>query len=244
MVPIYNYPLPAVPAEMNILDDKIYISLPDLCRIDVFSKVNCQKESSLYFDHSVSSFCIDENYIYYSEHDQHCRVFKKNVVTNEVTMVQDHTSYFYYPKLYLNKENKILYIGESSSSGSAIYYYDSDTLTLKSMFKKGNYGIMNHTREIFHIGNEIFWGNYRLSDTNAKELVGKYGTVDYGSVTFASEEIISTYEGLFITDTYECVVNYFNAGFDFEYILISESYNFFFRERLIEKNIIVDIFFE
>jgi len=49
--------------------------------------------------------------------------------------------------------------------------------------------------------------------------------------------------GLFITDTYECVVNYFNAGFDFEYILISESYNFFFRERLIEKNIIVGVNF-
>ena len=112
------------------------------------------------------------------------------------------------------------------------------------MFKKDNYGITNHTREIFHIGNDIFWGNYRLSDTNARELVGRYGTADYGSVTFASEEAISTYEGLFITETYECVIDYFDAGFNFEYILVSQSYNFFFRQRSFEKNIIFGVNFD
>ena len=244
MVPVYNTPLAGVPAEMNILGDKIYISFPDLYRIDVFSKSDCKKESSLYFDHEVSSFCIDGNYIYYSEHDQHCRVFKKNLTTNEITMVQNPSSYFYYPKLYLNKENNILYIGECNSNGSAIYYLDASTLALKSMFKKDNYGITNHTREIFHIGNDIFWGNYRLSDTNARELVGRYGTADYGSVTFASEEAISTYEGLFITETYECVIDYFDAGFNFEYILVSQSYNFFFRQRSFEKNIIFGVNFD
>ncbi|MBQ8409387.1 MAG: hypothetical protein IJY39_11060 [Clostridia bacterium] len=174
MLPVSNIPLAGEPAEINSVGNKIYISLPDLCRIDVFSKSNCVKESSLYFDHEVSSFCIDGNYIYYSEHDQFCKVFKKNLVTNELTMVQNTgLNTFYFPKLYLNEEDRILYIGESGSTGSALYYYDADTLALKSVFKKNDYGIMNHTREIFHLGDEIFWGNYRLSDTNAKELVGR-----------------------------------------------------------------------
>ena len=103
---------------------------------------------------------------------------------------------------------------------------------------------MNHTREIFHVGNQIFWGNYCLSDTNAKELIGRYGTADYGSVVYASEELVSTYEGLFMADTYECVIDYYDADFDFEYMLISESYNVFFRQRYFDKNIIVGVNFE
>lgn len=244
MVPVYNTPLAGVPAEMNIIGDNIYISFPDLCRIDVFSKFDCQKETSIYFDHEVSSFCIEGDYIYYSEHDQHCKVFKKNLVTNELTMVKYKNSFsFYCPKLYLNKEDRILYIGECGSSGSALYYYDADTLALKSMFEKDDYGITNHTREIFHIGDDIFWGNYRLSDTNAKQLIGRYGTQNYGSMVFASEEIVSTYEGLFLTDTYECIIDYFDSDFDFEYVLVSESNNVFFRERFADENIIIGINF-
>ena len=245
LTPIYNVPLAGVPAEMNFVDDKIYISLPDLCRIDVFSKSDCVKVSSIYFDHEVTSFCLDGDYIYYSEKDQHCKVFKKNLSTGELKTVQAGNQYFFYaPKVYLNKEDQILYIGESGSTGSAIYYFDAVTLELKSVFKKNDYGIMNHTREIFHYGDEIFWGSYRLSDTNAREVIGKYGTANYGSVTFVSDEMVSTYEGLFLTDTYECVIDYFDAGFDFEYMLVSESYNIFFRQRIFDKNIIIGVNFE
>ena len=245
MTPIYNIPLSGVPAEMNIEDDKIYISLPDLCKIDVFSKSDCSKISSIRFDHEVSSFCLDGNYIYYTEHYQHCAVFKKNLTTGALQQVQlEKVFRFYCPKIYLNKEDRILYIGESGTSGSDLYYFDADTLELKSVFTKNNYGIWNHTREIFHYGDEIFWGNYRLSDTDATELIGRYGTEDSGSLTFVSEEIVSTYEGLFLTETYECIVNYWEADFDFEYILISESYNVFFRQRSGDQNIIVGVNFE
>lgn len=229
---LYNTPLTGVPAEMNIVDDKIYISLPDLCRIDVFSKSNCKKETALYFDTAVSSFCLDGDYIYYSEHDQHCKVYKKNLVTNEKTEIRTSNIYsFYEPKVYLNKEDRILYIGERGTTGSSIYYFDSDTLELKSVFEKDDYGIFNHTREIFHIGDMIFWGNYCLSDTNAKQLIARYGTADYGSVVFASEELVATYEGIFLTDTCECIVNYDDANFKFEYVLVSNSYHVFFRMR-------------
>ena len=245
MEPIYNVPLAGVPAEMNIVGDKIYISMPDLYKIDIFSKSTGTKESSLYFDREVSSFALDGEYIYYSEHDQHCEVFKMNLATGAEQKIQTGNVYsFYYPKVYLNQEDRILYIGESGSSGSAIYYFDADTLALKSVFKKDNYGITNHTRDIFHVGDEIYWGNYCLSDTNARELVGRYGTASYGSVTYASEELVSTYEGLFLAETYECVINYFDAGFNFEYLIVTESYNFFFRQRSLDKNIIIGINFD
>ena len=247
MAPTSNVPLAGVPAEMNIIGDKIYVSLPDLCRIDIFSKGDLDKEGSLYFDHEVSSFCLDGDYIYYTEHDQHCKVFKKNLTTNAIQTVNNSNGNyisFYEPKVYLNKEDGILYIGETGTTGSAIYYYDANTLILKSVFKKDEYGIMNHTREIFHVGDYIFWGNYCLSDKNAKELICRYGTASYGSVTFASEEMVSTYEGLFLTDTGECVIDYYEAGFDYEYLMVSESYNVFFRERGYDVDTIIGVNFD
>lgn len=244
MMAVTNIPLAGKPAEINLIGDRIYISLPDLCRIDIFSKSNPAKISSLYFEHEVSSFCIDGNYVYYSEHDQYCEVYKKNLTTNElIRIIPDRGSTFYQPKLYLNKQDNILYIGETGTTGSTLFYYDATTLQLKSVFRKNGYGIMNHTRDIFHIGDEIFWGNYRLSDTDAKQIVGRYGEGDYGSVNFASEELVSTYEGIFLTDTYECIVNYFDAGFKFQYILVTESYNVFFRARSIDKNVILGVNF-
>ena len=244
MTAISNVPLAGKPAEINIIGSQIYVSLPDLSRIDVFSKSSLNKTSSIYLDHKVSSFCIDGEYIYYSEHDQHCAVYRKNMTTNELTKILPDRGYtFYQPKLYLNKEDNILYIGETGSSGSTLFYYDATTLELKSYFRDDDYGVMNHTRDIFHVGDEIFWANYRLSDTNAKQIVGRYGELTYGSVNFASEELVSTFEGIFLTDTYECVVNYFDADFDFEYILITESYNIFFRDRDSNDNIIVGVNF-
>ena len=38
MMAVTNIPLAGKPAEINLIGDRIYISLPDLCRIDIFSK--------------------------------------------------------------------------------------------------------------------------------------------------------------------------------------------------------------
>ena len=122
-------------------------------------------------------------------------------------------------------------------------FVSDDEVDAVTAFVKNNYGIMNHTREIFRIGNEVFWGNYRFSDTDATNIIGRYGVVDYGSVNYASKELVSTFEGLFLTDTYECIVDYFDADFKFEYILVSESYNVFFRARSINRNVIIGVNF-
>ena len=245
MMAVANIPLAGKPAEINIYGNEIYISLPDLCKIDVFSKSSYSKVSSLYFEHEVSSFCIDGNYVYYSEHDQHCEVFRKNLATNELVKIVRQNDYsFYQPKLYLNKEDNILYIGETACTGCGLYYFDATTLELKCKFLKNDYGIFNHTRDIFHIGDEIFWGNYRLSDTNAKELIGRYGVAQYGSINFASKDVVSTSEGLFLTDTYECIIDYFYDDFEYECILVTESSNIFFRNRdYLKRNIIIGVNF-
>jgi len=255
MSPLFNIPLDGVPAEVNIVGKEIYISLPDLCRVDVFSKIDCIKVFSLDFDHQISSFCFDEGVIYYSEHDQHCRVFRKDLVTNEAGVIQASPlpggtlpETFYFPKILLDKEKRILYVGESGSSGCVLYYYDADSLILKNRFcelrGKWEYGHRNHTREMFHISDEIFWGCYRFSDTNAEDVKGYYDDVyKEGDLTFVTKDLVATYEGLFLADTYECVVDYSDAEFDFKYILISDDYYIFFRSGDANEHIIYGLNF-
>ena len=91
MMAVTNIPLAGKPAEINLIGDRIYISLPDLCRIDIFSKSSFAKTSSIYFEHEVSSFCVDGNVIYYSEHDQHCEVFRRNMTTNDFSEITKKT---------------------------------------------------------------------------------------------------------------------------------------------------------
>ena len=47
----------------------------------------------------------------------------------------------------------------------------------------------------------------------------------------------------FLTDTCECIIDYYEADFDFDYILVSESYNVFFRQRIFDRNIIIGVNF-
>ena len=141
------------------------------------------------------------------------------------------------------QQDRLLYVGESQCTGCNIYYFDADTLQPKSSFLKNGSGITNETRDIFHIGDSVFWANYCLSDTDAEKTIGRYGEWSHGSVNYASAELVSTFEGLFLTDTCECILNYADEEFYYEYILISKSNNIFFRSKDYDRNMIIGINF-
>lgn len=242
MLPLYNITLPSAPAEINIFGEYIYISFPDLYRIDILSKTDCSTVGSWSFECEVSSFYISGNYIYYSEHDQWCQVFRKNLITNEVTMILGGTNNsFYYPKIYLNEKDNILYIGESKSTGCSLYYYNATTLELKNEFTKNGYGISNNTRELFHVNDAVFWSYYKISDTNSSQLISTYGQTVASSVTFATTDYVSTHEGVFLADTGELIVSCKDTNFYYDYLLITKSNNVFFRSEYTNENVIYGI---
>ena len=239
MTPLYNTPLSGIPGEISIIENKIYVSLYSLHRIDIFSKSDGKKESFISLENEVYSFAIYDNYIFYSEASQHCKVFRKNILSNETVTLQQT---FYCPKIYVNHEDGLLYIGESHSSGSRLYYFDANTLLLKSSFAKNNYGISNNTREIFHVNNMVFWGNYCFSDTNATAPICVYGRDDIGEVIFASEDYVSTRDGIYVTDTTECIIKPQNDKYYYRDIIISESYNVFLKSHLsTNANVLIGI---
>lgn len=201
--PIYSAPLEGRPAEIQVDGNDLLISFPDLKCIKVYNKNTFALVRSISLPNVVSSFCIDGNVVYYSEDNQHCKVFCTNLLKNETKTILNHDDVperFYFPKLLLNKAENLLYIGESGSSGSEIYYYNTSDLSLHSKYAKDNYGHFNNKRTMYLVGNNVFWGGFRLAADDAEEVIGEYtGNATY----YADENFVITAKGIYDTDTYQ-----------------------------------------
>lgn len=217
-------PLMGAPAEINIIGEYIYVSLPTLYRIDIFRKQDCAQGPSISLGREVSSFQILGNYIYYCEDDQHCYVYRKNLRTDEEIRCRRGSAYE--PKILLNVEENVLIIGESGSSRSMVYYVDMRTMEELWLFTPDNY---NNTREMLLVDGKIYWSSYCLSATADGGILGRYGSNDIQmSMCGASENWVVTREGLFIADTYECVADFNATGFKYFHMLLDEENNTLF----------------
>ena len=199
---LYTTSLPGKPAEIQVEGNNLYISYPDLKCIKVYNKTTFSLIESISLPNVVSSFCIDGDLVYYSEHDQHCKVYCTNLQTKETKMIKNGnvSKSFYFPKLALNKELGLLYIGESGSTGSALYYYNTSDLSLHSVFKKDNYGLTNQKRTLFYVGNNVFWGGFRFGADSAENIIGSYSG---NSIYYADQNFVITVKGIYDTESYQ-----------------------------------------
>ena len=211
--------LPGIPAEIHIENNQILISFPNLKTIKYYNKDSFDYEKELKLPQIVSSFCFYNEYIFYSEDDQHCKVFRTNMNTGETKQVMFSC---YFPKLLVNTEDKLLYIGESHSTGSKLYYVDLESLTVKSSFALKNYGYCNCSRNICYDGEYVYFGRFRVDKLNANKVVGEYDDSYRDGVGFVSGEFVTTRFGVYVKDTYEPILYFDNAE---EHSLITSSEN-------------------
>lgn len=217
-------PLNGSPAEMNFVGDCVYISLPELHRIDIFRKVDCAPGPSIRLEEEVSSFQIAGNYLFYSEHDQHCRIFRLNMRTGEKKQYLKNyiDNRLYYPKIILNKTDFTLLAGETNSSRSSIYYLDAKSMDMISSHSLNGY---NLRREMFLFEDKVYWSNLCLGGTANGSVQGKYTGQPGGSngIGYVSENWVITGSGLFRVDTYELIADFVGASLFPEHMLISEA---------------------
>lgn len=202
---VYSSPLGGRPAEVQVDGNNLLISFPDLKCIKVYNKKTFSQIKTISLPNVVSSFCIDGDIVFYSEDDQHCKVYCTNLSTNVTETLARNDgvpNLFYFPKLLLNKEKGLLYIGESNSTGSTLYYYNAFDLTFHSMYRKNNYGLMNQRRTMFLVNDNVFWGGMRFGADNAENIIGEYGGT---STYYADEDFVITATGIYETDSYQYV---------------------------------------
>lgn len=235
MQTILDVQLPAIPAEINLVNDQILISFPLLKSIKYYSKSSKQFLKEMILPNIVSSFCIDNDFVYYSEDDQHCKVYRTQISTGNTVVINklnQSFSMFYFPKLLLNKADRILYIADSNTTGGKIYYFDMDTLIEKSCYQgNGLYGYSNITRFIAFDEDYVYFGKFKLDKLDATKIIGEYTPVDYElgdvdgywtGITFVNDNFVITTTGIYDKDSFEPILPFPQR---FSYSLITSSEN-------------------
>ncbi len=195
---ITAYSLPAAPAEARIYGEKLYVSFPALNKIQAYDKQSLKTLNSITGLGEVSSFCIDGSTLYYSEHDQWCKIFRKNLSTGENDQIKfTGKDLFYNPKLELNKKAGLLYIGESGLSAGRVYYCNLSDLSLNSFFADGGYGYHNNNRCMYVYEDGVYWGSFKLNAAKADDVLLQYGSASGCSISFAGERFVCSRVGLF-----------------------------------------------
>lgn len=174
--------LPGSPAEIHIEGQQIQISIPNLQCINTYDKNSLEQVKSIVLPNSVISFCIDGDLVYYSGGSNGGNIYRTNILTEDTEQLPGYpyaSKLFLNPKLLLNREKGILYIGESNSNSSSIFYYK--TSGLSCLYKSET--VNNGARTMFLANDKLYWGPMILDPVNPA------GSEEYYMSTSAKAEL-------------------------------------------------------
>lgn len=203
--------LPGTPAEIQLDNNQILISFPTLQSINYYDKTSFVETKSIHLPHIVSSFAFDNGFVYYTEDDQWCNIYRTNL--SDTTKTDKIVGYYYFPKILINKQDNLLYVIESSTTGSKVHYINLSDLTLQS--ETSGYGYDNISRYAYFDGQYLYAMNFKIDKTNASHIVGEYVyKQDYwDGVTFVNNDFIITDNAIYSKDTLAPVL-VFNSSFN------------------------------
>jgi len=212
--------LPGEASEIHLYGDELWVLYSRLNVINIYNK-NFELKRQLSFDSRLGSFDLYGDYIIYSTYDQHCRVYRLNMKTNEIKSFVCPNYSFYEPDILVDTKNGDVYIGESNNRDKAgkLYRYDVETMTLKSMAQVRNIVYVNGERRMFLCNDALYWGHFKIElkdfdkdldyycykGSNHKDFHA-YSDVNYVSgMLFANERYVVTTKGFFDAKTDELI---------------------------------------
>lgn len=215
------------PAKMRNYGDELWISYPDLQCIKIYDKATFSQKSTISLSHPVNSFDVYNDYLIYSEDDQHVEVYRYNMKTSESVElpVIDGRFTFYEAAVLVNKEHGVLYVGESGSTGADLFCYDIETLEIIECYKYNSYGYANAARTLFLLNNRLYWGEFAFDSLDISAPIGQYSSRYSAGMLHVDELFVVTSKGLYINETYELLLR--NEFPQWEMMLITESGNIF-----------------
>ncbi len=219
------------PAKMRKYGDELWISYPDLKCIKIHDSKTFDVKNTLYFSNEVSSFDVYGDYLIYTEDDQHVNAYRYNMKTSESVRIKTENIYsFYEADVLVNSELGYVYIGESASSGSVLYCFDIETLTLVTKYCKDEYGYNNKNRRTFLLGDFVYWGEFKLNAKNISQLDGQYTGQYPSGMLHVDETFVATSNGIYLTSTFEQLASGLFNGYDSS-IAITKSGNILITEQ-------------
>ncbi|MDO5521818.1 MAG: InlB B-repeat-containing protein [bacterium] len=159
------------PTDLLIEDGYLYVAFADAHYILVIDFKKREIVDTLYTTSEPYQIVKEGKNIYYTEESQHCGVYKYSLESKTDKRLLSA----YYPVLAINKEDHILYVGESHSSGSNLYYYSTsrEELIGKSDYDNG-YGFWYPERQIEFDGEYVYYADYVINKLDPTDLIEEY----------------------------------------------------------------------
>lgn len=196
--------LTSQPTDIFISNRKLYIPLNDTNQIAVVDIVSQTIEKMLYTSSDPYRVVLDGNKLYYSGKGESCEVFEYDLDTDMETKIE--TPLLDYPDLAINTYGHVLYIGDTNSSRSTLYYYD--TLNNAPIGYTGEYGF--EARSVVYDGLNVYYSGEAFDPLNPAIINGTWSTNIDEYVLYADQGLIFTNFSL-----YYYAESYFKL-FDFE----------------------------
>lgn len=204
--------LESSPGEINLINNDLWVSFPSLKQIRVYDKNNFTEKNRYNFEHAIHSFDVSNDYIIYASSDQHCEIYRYNILSKEEKQItfywynergtEMYEREFYEPNIIINKNSGLLYIGESCVTTSKLWCLDLETFELKTYYSENDYGYCNFKRQMFLLEDSIYWGAYKFDAADVSKVKCRYEPKRYngGGMLYANEEFVITVEGLYLRD--------------------------------------------
>ncbi len=228
---IFNYELSGRPAKIHNRENELWISYPDLQCIKIYDKQSFEVKNTIDLQHTVSSFDVYGDYIIYTEDDQHVEGYRYNLKNGQTDNIKHDRlgGRFYRADVLVNNKFGLVYISDSHNTGSTVFCYDIETLELKSIFRKNNYGYLNFKRRSFLVDDSLYWGEFELDATNVSIIKGWYESPYAAGMLHVGKKYVATTDGIYLRESYEqMILGNFNT--DSSAIAITDSGNIFISE--------------
>lgn len=212
-----NVALPAYPYEIQAKGNQIFISFPRLKYIGVYSTLTYEQVSKISVGNRIGSFCVTGTNIYYAEEGGNYiyKTCANSIGFGDKLINQSFTN----PKIAVDTDKGILYIGESGSAGSALYYYELGQKKIVSTYKRDGKGINNPYKSLFIVGNYVYWGGMKFDAKKADVPLAEFSAG--GNTYFADNKYIFVNNIMYDINTCQPLAEFV----DFNYIAVTESEN-------------------
>jgi hypothetical protein len=196
--------LESKPTDIELYQGKLYIPLPDLKQILVVDPISKTVKKTIQLDQRPDEkIAVYQNKVYYVRFDlsyadhnsmEQYRLFQYDLSNNkESEIILTHQSDLFQepetfpaPDLVIDRENHVLYIGESGNAGSALYAVNLLQNSIIQRSHQNEDGFYFPVRKVLLNHGEIFYAKHRFDANNVKTINGSYDdTIIYADQNYA-----------------------------------------------------------
>jgi len=187
----------------NIIKDngQLYVTLDGINKIIVIDMKSRALSFTITLPNVPSNIVKDGDDLYYViENNNYHNIFKYNLSTKLNEEINNQLD-FSKPALAINTVDHILYIGESGTAGSNLYYYNTVD---KNMIEKSNYdngyGFTNWYRSTYYDGYRVYFAGWEFDKNTPTKMNGYFGNKD--CVLYVNNDLVYTNYGMYDLNTH------------------------------------------